>query len=101
MLWEIELLADKISDGGLIFIRTNKGWRVFFGNFKEDFRKKLEKTLDENVPGVRLYYRSTDNGEIMREPNMIVELQGFTPDCMTVIPGYIPMKFVNELLGRK
>jgi hypothetical protein len=49
-LWEVEMIADKYFDGGVILIRTKGGWRAFFDTFLPTTLVSLETNLDKNTP---------------------------------------------------
>jgi hypothetical protein len=91
LLWETEMVADKYSNGGLILIRTQDGWRAFLGALKDDVLQEMEKSLDKNVPSYEQAF-----GEISRSPNLIEEFHRLLPNCMC-FPGYRPMKFIDDL----
>ena len=91
LLWETEMVADKYSESGLIFIRTKGGWRAFLGTFPDEALRQIEQTLDKNVPSYEVAF-----GEISRKPSLIQELQRLLSNCMH-FSGYRPMKFMDEL----
>jgi hypothetical protein len=90
LLWEAEALADKYSFGDMIFIRTRKGWRAFLGGWFPQELKRIEKTLDKNVPSMEQVF------EVERHPDLIQELQRLIANCM-YFEGYIPMSLTEPL----
>jgi len=94
LLWEAELVADKYSVGGLVLIRTKKGWRAFLGGFTEDSLPGIEKALDNNVPSNEK--ASIEYERYPRMSTLINEFQRLLADCM-VFGDYRPCQFIDEL----
>ncbi len=90
LVWEAEMVADKYADGGLILIKTKEGWRAFLGGFSEDVLRKIEESLDKNVPS-----QSKAHGFVRHSHTLINELKILLPDCMC-FEGYRPMKFMDD-----
>ena len=95
-LWEAEMVADKYFNGGLILIRTNKGWRAFLGKLKEDYLTNLEAALDKNVPDYEKAVFMGQKPVIERMPTLREEFGRLLPAIMNIVDGYYPGKFVDE-----
>ena len=91
LLWEAEMVADRYAEGGLILIRTSKGWRAFLGAIGDEASESIEHSLDKNVPSYQKAF-----GPIHRSTTLTDELHRLLPDCMC-FDGYRPMKFIDEL----
>lgn len=91
LLWEAEMVADRHSNGGLIFIRTAAGWRAFLGSFTEDALSSIEKSFDNNTPSYRKEF-----SEGLRESVLTEEIMNLLTDCV-FMRDYYPNKFRFEL----
>jgi hypothetical protein len=90
LVWEAEMVADAFAGGGLILIKTKEGWRAFLGGFSDEALRKIEETLDKNVPSPERAHGLF----VGRSPTLIDEIQDLLTGCNSFV-GYRPMKLMD------
>ena len=92
LLKETEMVANKYSNGGIIIIRTNSGWKAFIGNLKPDYQHKLERGLYKQMPD----YSWLPGSDLPREPTLREALQDLLTRCGMNFDDYFPMSLSDD-----
>ncbi len=87
LIWETELVANKHTNGGIVLIRTKKGWRAFLGTINDGYLSDLEDTLENNMPSY----------DYKRSMSIVRAIQHLLTACLMNLPDYIPMQYTDSL----